>query len=175
MVELRMVLYSTRTLCTSSYGNQLLMPCRPWRQTSCPSAVKTQCLPLAVVRSWLQLQFVNVQCWSFDEVFYIGLCCLRSNLCWAQNRSFFAIYNARNARIANAVLATAIPSVHPSVCPSVTGLSLICLSAEYQNYTLNHKKRDFLFLTITVLHKCFTALGHDVCLHGLHGINSWLP
>jgi len=29
-------------------------------------------------------------------------------------------YSARNARIASAVLATAIPSVRPSVCPSVT-------------------------------------------------------
>ena len=28
-------------------------------------------------------------------------------------------YSARNARIASAVLATAIPSVRPSVCPSV--------------------------------------------------------
>ena len=31
-------------------------------------------------------------------------------------------YSARNARIACAVLATAIPSVHPSVCPSHAGI-----------------------------------------------------
>jgi len=33
---------------------------------------------------------------------------------------YYSACNARNARIASAVLATAIPSVHPSVCPSVT-------------------------------------------------------
>jgi len=31
----------------------------------------------------------------------------------------YGFYSARNARIASAVLATAIPSVHLSVCPSV--------------------------------------------------------
>ena len=64
------------------------------------SAVETQCLPLAVVRSWLQLQFVNVQCWFFDEVFY--LCCLRqTKQVYYYNRPHDTIYHN------NTVLATA--------------------------------------------------------------------
>jgi len=35
-------------------------------------------------------------------------------------------YSARNARIASAVLATAIPSVCPSVCPSVRHTPVLC-------------------------------------------------
>ena len=39
---------------------------------------------------------------------------------------YFHFYSARNARIASAVLATAIPSVRPSVRPSVC--LFVCLS-----------------------------------------------
>jgi len=35
-------------------------------------------------------------------------------------------YSVRNARIASAVLATAIPSVHLSVCPSVRHMPVLC-------------------------------------------------
>ena len=35
-------------------------------------------------------------------------------------------YSARNACIASAVLATAIPSVRPSVCPSVRHTPVLC-------------------------------------------------
>jgi len=35
-------------------------------------------------------------------------------------------YSTRNARIAGAVLSTAIPSVRPSVCPSVRHMPVLC-------------------------------------------------
>jgi len=39
---------------------------------------------------------------------------------------FSSFYSARNARIASALLATAIPSVCPSVCPSVRHTPVLC-------------------------------------------------
>ena len=39
-------------------------------------------------------------------------------------------YSARNARIASAVLATAIPSVRPSVCLSVRHTPVLCQNGD---------------------------------------------
>ena len=45
--------------------------------------------------------------------------------CWALAH-ISSFYSARNARIASAVLATAIPSVRPSVCLSVRHTPVLC-------------------------------------------------
>ena len=42
---------------------------------------------------------------------------------------FLLFTECRNARIANAVLATAVPSVCPSICPSVTGRYCVKMTA----------------------------------------------
>jgi len=58
----------------------------------------------------------------------------RASIAASRGKKKFNFYSARNARIASAVLATAIPSVclsvclsvRPSVCPSVRHTPLLC-------------------------------------------------
>ena len=45
---------------------------------------------------------------------------------WEATKPDFSFYSARNARIASAVLATAVPSVRLSVCLSVRHTPVLC-------------------------------------------------
>ena len=63
-------------------------------------------------------QSLGLHCPICISYHWFPLCFI--HLCALSIAYIHCFYSARNARIASAVLATAIPSVRRSVCPSVT-------------------------------------------------------
>jgi len=74
----------------------------PFLQAGCPSCPNQQCQSTYCM--WIKRAFI---------FFWVTEGCVVL---------LIHFYSERNARIANAVLATAIPSVRPSVCPSHAGI-----------------------------------------------------